>query len=98
MGEPEMAATKIARDQLIAFVDRIEAIEGEIKELNSDKSDIYHEAKSSGFDVKAIKAVVAYRRKSPTEAAEERALFEHYLDVVGVGTANATRVRAREAA
>lgn len=40
---PEMAATKIARDQLTAFVNRIETIEGEIKERNSDKSDIYKE-------------------------------------------------------
>lgn len=82
-------APRLARDQLKSFVSRIENIETEVKELNSDKSDIYKEAKSQGFDMPALRAVVAYRRKDADDAANELAIFETYLAIVG--TKNATR-------
>lgn len=89
-----------ARDQLRAFVERIERIEGEIKELNDDKKDIYAEAKANGFDVKALKAVIAYRRKDPQEQEEHDAIFRLYLDTLEgkseTGTDHAiARARAR---
>ena len=91
--------TQAARDHLRAFVERVERIEAEIKELNSDKSDIYHEAKSAGFDDKALKAVIAYRRKDPQAAAEQQMIFETYMAALeGVGTEHATRARARRRA
>lgn len=71
-----------APDMLKSFVDRLERIEAEVRELNGDKSDIYHEAKGQGFDVAALKAVVAYRRKDPAKACEQLAIFETYLAAV----------------
>lgn len=80
------------------IVDRIESLEEEIKGLNSDKSDIYAEAKSNGFDVKALKAVIAHRRKDPKEVQEQTAIFQTYMTALESGTPIATRVRTREAA
>lgn len=80
--------------QLRAFVERIERIEEEIKASNDDKRDIYAEAKGQGFDVKALKAVIARRRKDPSELTEFEALVETYE--AALGTDNATRVRAQE--
>jgi uncharacterized protein (UPF0335 family) len=89
-----------AKDSLKSFVSRIENVETEIKELNSDKSDIYSEAKANGFDVRALKAVVARRRKDPNEVAEHDALVDLYLSTLNgkseTGTLYATRVHARE--
>ena len=65
--------------QLRALVERIERLEAEIAELNSDKSDIYKEAKSNGFDAKIIRKVVAARRKDPSDRQEEEALFDAYM-------------------
>jgi uncharacterized protein (UPF0335 family) len=88
------------RDQLRAFVERIERIEAEIAELNSDKRDIYAEAKHAGFDVKALKAVIAYRRKDPYEQEEHDAIFRLYLDTIqgksDTGTRDATRVHVHD--
>lgn len=86
--------------QLRAIVERIERIESEIADMNSDKSDIFKEAKATGFDVKALKAVIAYRRKDPTERDEQEALFDLYLAELSgkssVGTPSATRVHVHE--
>jgi uncharacterized protein (UPF0335 family) len=81
--------------QLRSIVDRIENIEGEIKDRNDDKKEIYAEAKGNGFDVKALKAVIARRRNRP--ATEELdALVETYECALGTGIA--THVQAQEAA
>jgi len=42
----------IAADQLKAFVERIERLNDEIAALNTDKSEIYAEAKGSGSETK----------------------------------------------
>lgn len=70
-------ATSVAADQLKSIIERVEHLEQEIKDLNSDKSEIYSEAKANGFDVPALKKIVSERRKSPSE----RAAFETVLDL-----------------
>lgn len=66
--------------QLRAFVERVERIEEEIRSMNSDKSEIYKEAKAFGFDVKIIKKVVAARRLDADVRDEQDALFQMYWD------------------
>lgn len=79
--------------RLKSFVERVERIEEEIKASNSDKSETYAEAKSEGFDVKALKVVIAKRRKSPDELSEHEAIVETYWCALNSGTVPATRAR-----
>jgi len=94
-----------AADQIRAFVERIERIEGEVKDLNRDKSEIFAEAKGNGFDVKALKIVIGKRRQDMSERMELEALVELYEAALGmratyrddgeeVGTVDATRAPA----
>jgi uncharacterized protein (UPF0335 family) len=48
----------IAADRLCSIVERIERLEEEKKALSADIKDVYAEAKSAGFDVKALRAVI----------------------------------------
>ncbi len=73
----------IARDQLRAFVERIERLDEEGKAINQDKADVYGEAKSMGFDTKILKKVIAARRKDKNERMEEDAIFESYMLALG---------------
>lgn len=70
--------------QLKAIVERIEHVEGEIKDLQGDKGEIYQEAKSHGYCVKTLRKVVALRKKDPSERAEEAVLMETYLAALGM--------------
>lgn len=72
----------VARDQIKAFVARVERVEEEIKTLNHDKSDIYAEAKSFGLDVKVLKKVIAKRRMDSTEREEQDAVFDLYWSAI----------------
>ena len=76
--------TQTARDQLRSIVERIERLEEEIKDLNSDKSDIYKEARSNGFDVKVLRQVIALRKKDSAEIEEQDAIRDLYLKALGM--------------
>lgn len=77
----------IARDQLRAFVERLERVNEEIGCLNDDKKDIYGEAKSMGFDTKILKKVLAIRRQDPQERMEEDLILDTYLHALGMADA-----------
>lgn len=70
--------------QLKAIVDRIEHVEGEIKDLQGDKGEIYLEAKSHGYDVKVLRKVVALRRMDPAARAEQASIMEAYVHALGM--------------
>jgi uncharacterized protein (UPF0335 family) len=85
--EAPAAAGGVASKQLIAIFERVERLEAEIKALNEDKSDLYQEAKGNGYNVKAIKAIVAERRKLEKNSAEHSELvsmIELYKASIGM--------------
>jgi uncharacterized protein (UPF0335 family) len=60
------------------IIDRIESIEQERAELAGDVKDLLQEAKSSGLDVKAIRAILRRRRQDPAELEAREALIAEY--------------------
>lgn len=74
----------IARDQLKAFVERIERLEEEKKTISEDIRDVYAEAKGNGYDTKALRKIVALRKKDQQERAEEEAILELYMQALGM--------------
>lgn len=74
----------IARDQLRAFIERIERLEEEKKTISDDIADVYAEAKGTGFDTKILKKVIALRKKDEQERFEEEAVLDTYLAALGM--------------
>lgn len=77
-------ADLVAADQLKQLVERIERLEEEKKALADDIREIYAEAKGEGFDTKALRKIVALRRKNHAERKEEEAILELYLNALGM--------------
>ena len=76
-------ATKFAKDQLKAIIERIERLEEEKKTIADDIRDVYAEAKGNGFDVKIINKVVRIRKQDRAKRQEEEALLDLYLSAIG---------------
>lgn len=68
----------LAADRLRSLIERIERLEEEKKELQSDIRDIFAEAKSAGFDVKAMRAVLKLRKMNVADRDEQEILVETY--------------------
>lgn len=78
------AATKFAKDQLRAIIERIERLEEERKTITDDIRDVYAEAKGNGFDVKALRAIVRLRKQDANERAEAETILETYMQALGM--------------
>ncbi|HEX8583028.1 MAG TPA: DUF2312 domain-containing protein [Allosphingosinicella sp.] len=79
-----MAEGTVAADELRLLVERIERMEEEKRALLEDVKDIYGEAKSRGYDTKAIRKIVPIRRKKKEEYQQEEAILETYLAALGM--------------
>jgi uncharacterized protein (UPF0335 family) len=77
-------ATRFAKDQLKAIIERIERCEEEKKTISDDIRDIYAEAKGNGFDVKALRTIVRMRKQDPGERAEHETILETYMQALGM--------------
>ena len=80
----EEPATRFAKDQLKSVIERVERLEEEKKALSDDIRDVYAEAKSNGFDVKALRQVVRLRKQDVDERKEQEAILETYLQALGM--------------
>jgi uncharacterized protein (UPF0335 family) len=74
----------VARDQLRAFIERIERLEEERKTIADDIKDVYGEAKGMGFDTVIMKRVIALRKKDEQQRMEEEAVLDTYLHALGM--------------
>jgi len=80
----EEPATRFAKEQLKAIIERIERLEEEKASIASDIRDVYAEAKGNGFDVPALKAIVRARREDPAKRAAREAMIDLYRGQVGL--------------
>ena len=78
------AAAGIARDQLKAFVERVERLHEERQAIADDIKEVFAEAKAAGFDVKTLKRVLQIRRMDTAERQEQEALLDLYLHALGM--------------
>jgi uncharacterized protein (UPF0335 family) len=79
-----IATESVAADQLKAFIERIERLEEEKASLAGDIREIYAEAKGNGFDIKAMRKIVALRKKDFAERREEEAMLDLYMQALGM--------------
>ena len=78
MTENKTEVGGIAADRLRSLIERIERLEEEKKALSSDIRDIFAEAKSAGFDVKIMRAVIKLRRMNDADRDEQQFLLDTY--------------------
>ena len=82
--EKEQPATRFAKDQLKAIIERIERLEEEKKATSDDIRDVYAEAKGTGFDTKALRTIVRLRRLDTDERREQQEVLDTYLHALGM--------------
>ncbi|MCB1476602.1 MAG: DUF2312 domain-containing protein [Rhodobiaceae bacterium] len=74
----------IAKDQLRAFVERIERLDEEKKAIADDIKDVYGEAKAMGYDTKVLRQLIRLRKQEPHERQEQQAILDVYMNALGM--------------
>jgi len=70
--------------KLKRFIENIERIEEDKKELARQINDIYREAKAFGFDTKAMRRIVSLRKMDTDKRVELEHLTETYKEALGM--------------
>ncbi len=78
------SANTVAAGQLRAFIERIERLHEERQTIGDDIKEVFSEARGTGFDVKAMKTILAVRRKDPAQREEEEAMVDLYMNALGM--------------
>lgn len=73
-----------ANARLQSIIDRIERLNEERKALGNDISDIFREAKSAGYDVKALRELLRQRKMDERERQEREDLIATYRAALGI--------------
>jgi len=79
-----MSDLGVGRDQLRAFIERIERLEEEKRAISEDIKEVYSEAKGNGFDIKVMRQVVRIRKQDSNERMEQEAILDTYLAALGM--------------
>ena len=74
----------IAADELRLLIERAERLQEEKQGIADDIKDVMGEAKSRGYDPKAIRKILSIRKKRSELVQEENAILQTYLDALGM--------------
>ena len=75
---------RVTADELRQFIERIERLDAEKKDITDQQKEVMAEAKGRGYDIKVLRKLVSLRRRDEGEVAEEEAILELYKEALGV--------------
>lgn len=82
--EKRVEINNAAGRQLKLIIERVERLNGEKKDIAADTKEVYAEAKSMGFDTKAIREIVKLRAKDAAEREELEDMVTLYQQSIGM--------------
>lgn len=85
--------------QVKSIIERVQRLQEEKRLIEGDIKEVYAEARSNGYDVKVLRAIVKHLGKDQDELSEFDALFDLYLQAFHNGDdAELSRAPASRAA
>jgi uncharacterized protein (UPF0335 family) len=70
--------------ELRAFIERIEQLEAEKRDIGDQIKEVYSEAKGRGYLTMPMRSVIKERRMNPDDRAEAIAILDAYRAAVGL--------------
>jgi len=75
---------RVTADELRQFIERIERLDAEKKDLAEQQKEVMAEAKGRGYDTKVMRKIIAMRKREADDLAEEEALLDMYKEALGM--------------
>ena len=75
---------RVTADELRQFIERIERLDAEKKDIADQQKEVMAEAKGRGYDTKVMRKVIALRKRDQNDVAEEEAVLEMYKEALGM--------------
>lgn len=75
---------RITADALRSLVERYERLDAEKSDIAEQMKEVMAEAKARGYDTKALRKIIALRKKDRDQIAEEEAIEAMYREALGL--------------
>ena len=75
---------RVTAGELRQFIERVERLEVEKKDLAEQIKEVMAEAKGRGYDTKVMRKVISLRKRDKDDIAEEEAVLEMYKEALGM--------------
>ena len=75
---------QVSAEELRQFIERFERLEAEKRDIAEHQKEVMAEAKGRGYDTKAMRRIIALRKKTRDQLAEEEAVEAMYREVLGL--------------
>lgn len=75
---------RVTADELRQFVERIERLTIEKKDIEDQIKEVFAELKGRGYDAPAVRKILAERKRDRDDLAEEQAILEMYREALGM--------------
>lgn len=75
---------RVTADELRQFIERLERLDAEKKDLGDQRKEVMAEAKGRGYDTKIIGKLIAERKRDADDLAEEYAILQMYREALGM--------------
>jgi uncharacterized protein (UPF0335 family) len=74
----------VTADELRQFIEQWEQLQSEKDDRTEGQKELMNEAKARGYDTAIMRKVIALRKRTPDDIAEEDALLETYMTALGM--------------
>jgi uncharacterized protein (UPF0335 family) len=75
---------RVTAGELRQFIERIERLDAEKKDLAEQQKEVMAEAKGRGYDTKVMRKLITLRKRDQNDIAEEEAILEMYKEALGM--------------
>ena len=75
---------RVTADELRQFIERVERLDAEKKDISDQQKEVMAEAKGRGYDTAVLRKIIAMRKRDRDDIAEEEALMEMYKQALGM--------------
>lgn len=75
---------RVTADELRQFIERIERLEAEKKDISDQIKEVFSELKGRGYDTAACRTILKLRKRDANDIAEEQAILQLYAEALGM--------------
>lgn len=75
---------RVTADELRQFIERVERLDAEKKDIADQQKEVMAEAKGRGYDTKVMRKVIAMRKRDKADLEEEEAVLDMYKEALGM--------------
>ena len=70
--------------ELRQFIERVEHLEAEKRDIADQIKEVMAEAKGRGYDTKVLRKIIGLRKRDKDDVAEEEAILDLYKQALGM--------------